>query len=252
MTTSSHASLDLACRWPKAEKIRRLLSFATSGSDGSRLLEIGTGSGAIAHYFSSMDGSRYEVHAVDVSDQRQVTKGYSFSTYDGQHLPFTDDAFDIVISNHVIEHVGDVKEQAAHLQEIRRVLAPGGSAYIATPSRWQFVEPHFRLALLSWLPRRLSDLYVQIAGKGMRYDCYPLTHASLERMFVRAKIRHRNINTEALQVALQLEPSGKWFAALVARIPTAVLQSLYRFSPTMVYLLESGDAGRNPCPVADS
>lgn len=252
MTASSHASLDLACRWPKAEKIRHLLNLAVEGGSSVRLLEVGTGSGAIPHYFSRLEDRPYQVHAVDVSDQRQVTDGYSFSTYDGQHLPFTDDAFDIVISNHVIEHVGGIEEQAAHLREIRRILAPGGRVYIATPSRWQIIEPHFRLAFLSWLPRSFSDLYLQLAGKGTRYDCYPLTHASLEQLFVEAKLQHRNINARALRVALQLEPSDKWFAASVARIPDAILQSMYRFSPTMVYLLDTGEPEENRTSVAGS
>jgi len=44
--------------------------------------------------------------------------------------PFPDDAFDIVICSHVLEHVPD---DARALGEIRRILAPGGHALLLTP-----------------------------------------------------------------------------------------------------------------------
>ena len=45
-------------------------------------------------------------------------------------LPFDDEAFDIVICNHVLEHVHD---DAAAMREIRRVLRPGGWASLMIP-----------------------------------------------------------------------------------------------------------------------
>jgi SAM-dependent methyltransferase len=45
-------------------------------------------------------------------------------------LPFPDADFDVVIANHVLEHVAD---DAGALAEIRRVLRPGGWAMLAVP-----------------------------------------------------------------------------------------------------------------------
>lgn len=45
-------------------------------------------------------------------------------------MQFADGAFDIVIANHVLEHVADDR---AALLEIRRVLRPGGLAILQTP-----------------------------------------------------------------------------------------------------------------------
>jgi SAM-dependent methyltransferase len=45
---------------------------------------------------------------------------------------FTSDSFDVVLSFQVIEHIQDDK---LFLQEIHRVLRPGGTAYITTPNR---------------------------------------------------------------------------------------------------------------------
>lgn len=45
-------------------------------------------------------------------------------------LPFPDDSFDVVFSHALFEHL---REPAAALQEIRRVLRPGGIAALASP-----------------------------------------------------------------------------------------------------------------------
>jgi SAM-dependent methyltransferase len=47
-----------------------------------------------------------------------------------EQIPFEDGAFDIVIANHVFEHVGDVTQAA---REVARVLAPDGLAILQTP-----------------------------------------------------------------------------------------------------------------------
>lgn len=49
---------------------------------------------------------------------------------DIQAIPFPDMSFDLIIANHVLEHVADDK---AALREISRVLRPGGLAILQTP-----------------------------------------------------------------------------------------------------------------------
>jgi SAM-dependent methyltransferase len=49
---------------------------------------------------------------------------------DLQAIPEADASFDLVIANHVLEHVADVE---AVLAEIGRVLVPGGHAILQTP-----------------------------------------------------------------------------------------------------------------------
>ena len=127
-----HAVLDLPSRSWKAEKIARLLELA-SRKQPIRLLEIGTGSGGIAHWFAHHPQLRCEVVAVDVCDNRQLHEGYAFQQVEGVDLPFEEASFDVVISNHVIEHVGDAQAQARHLSEIRRVMKPDGVGYLAVP-----------------------------------------------------------------------------------------------------------------------
>lgn len=58
---------------------------------------------------------------------------------DPYRLPFDDAAFDLVISDQVLEHVHDYP---ATLAEIHRVLRPGGVSLHIFPSRYRLVEPH--------------------------------------------------------------------------------------------------------------
>lgn len=68
---------------------------------------------------------------------------------DGTRLPFADDAFDLALSNAVIEHVGDEAAQrrliAEHLRVARHVI-------ITTPNKWFPLETHTNTVLRHWSP----------------------------------------------------------------------------------------------------
>lgn len=117
-------------RFKKARSIHAVLADHCGETiSGKRTLDIGCGNGGISEYFAETN-----THSgVDVTDHRKnEDNGYTFHLVSDETLPFKDDEFDVVISNHVIEHVGD---QQLHLNEIRRVLKPDGCVYLATPNK---------------------------------------------------------------------------------------------------------------------
>lgn len=228
-----HAVMDLPSRRAKGLKIERLLGLS-SRQQPIRLLDIGTGNGGIAYYFASHESLHCEVTSVDLIDQRLVRDGYRFVQVDGPDLPFADDSFDVVISNHVIEHVGTAPAQERHLLEVRRVLASGGVGYLAVPNRWMLVEPHYRLLLLSWLPRYLRTPYLRLMGRGKMYDCEPLTVPEVECLFSACGFEFRHLHVESIQETFRIEgaPCGLgWLQSM----PPALLMSLRRVSPTLIY-----------------
>lgn len=68
---------------------------------------------------------------------------------DACNLPWPDKSFDVVYSNAVIEHVGNLDQQHKMAAEIMRV---GKSWFVTTPNRWYPYEFHMRLPFVTWLP----------------------------------------------------------------------------------------------------
>ena len=236
-----HAVLDLPSRQWKALKIERLLEL-DQRQGPLRLLEIGTGSGGIAHYFGAHPSGRFEVEAVDVVDNRLVSDGYRYTPVTDTTLPFADDSFDIVLSNHVIEHVGDNAAQMHHLSELRRVMKPDGIGYLAVPNRWMLVEPHYRLAFLSWWPRSMRTPYLRLMGKGQHYDCEPLRLGELESMLERSRLDLRNLCLPAIRETFRIEAPHSFANRMLTRIPDAAIRPLRWWIPTLIYRIQRRDA----------
>lgn len=229
-----HAVLDLPSRNGKALKIERLLGLAQRPQP-MRLLEVGTGSGGIAHYFGTHPTLACDVTAVDVVDSRLVRDGYTYQQVAGVDLPFEPASFDVVITNHVIEHVRDAAAQHRHLTEIHRVLKPDGVGYLAVPNRWMLTEPHFRLRFLSWWPHAWRTPYLRLMRKDDFYDCEPLQMRQLERMLDAASIRYRNLCIEAMRATFEIERPGSLVTCHLRRISDALLAPLIRPIPTLIY-----------------
>jgi cyclopropane fatty-acyl-phospholipid synthase-like methyltransferase len=140
-------------------------------SPGTRVLEIGTGSGSLLH---ELIGRGVEAQGVELRQELidEATRFYGPSPIQrvsGTALPFQDAMFDVVLSFDVFEHISD---SDAHLLEVRRVLRQGGSYLIQTPNKWtntvfetirwrsftRFREEHCALHTLGELDTRLRRL----------------------------------------------------------------------------------------------
>lgn len=229
-----HAVLDLPSRRLKGLKIERLLELADRPQP-IRMLEVGTGSGGIAHYFGTHGELRCEVDAVDVHDNRLISDGYRYHQVQGTQLPFADQSFDVVLTNHVIEHVGDEQAQRAHLAEIHRVMRADGVGYLAVPNRWMLVEPHYKLPFLSWWPRAWRTRYLRLMRRGKTYDCEPLQMHQVEQLFSGAGFSYRNICIEALRTTFEIERPGSAVVGILRRIPDNWLAPWRPLIPTLIY-----------------
>lgn len=233
-----HAVLDLPSRKLKAMKIERLLEL-DSRPGPLRLLEIGVGSGGISHYFGTHPSGRFDVVGVDVVDSRLVRDGYEFVSITDTALPFPEASFDVVISNHVIEHVGDAAAQAHHLSEMRRVMRDDGIGYLAVPNRWMLVEPHYRLAFLSWWPESMRSWWLRLFGRGRHYDCRPLTRSDLEVRLRDAGFRYAQQHRQAMQAMVDIERDRlSQLDLLILRIVASLASWLRSAIPTLIYTLE--------------
>lgn len=233
----SHAMLELQSRRHKAQKIDQLLKLSDLKQPIS-MLEIGCGSGGIAHYFATHPRLNIQVTAIDTHDNRQIHDSYKYYPVKNAELPFDKESFDVVITNHVIEHVGQRDSQIQHLNEIRRVLKPNGIGYLAVPNRWMVTEPHYKLIFLSWLPRYWRTPYLRLMKKGDFYDCEPLELNELEKMLRIAKLRYRNICLEGLRTTFNLETPNSLSCRILRRLPDSALRPLVPLIPTLIYRIQ--------------
>jgi len=74
---------------------------------------------------------------------------------DGKKIPFPDNYFDAITCIHVIEHVELTIED--FLEDMYRVLKPGGIALIECPNRYYPIEPHNNIHLITYLPKNIAD-----------------------------------------------------------------------------------------------
>lgn len=136
---------------------------------GRRVLEIGPGGGGHACLFKKYGA---EVVVADITPVRALSATRKLSLMpgpmsagfnaDGENLPFRDDAFDIVYSNGVLHHSENTDKC---IDEVHRVLKPGGKAVIMLYSRhsatyWLNIAPRalitgemFRWPEAQWIGR---------------------------------------------------------------------------------------------------
>ncbi len=230
-----HSRPNVELRRQKARKIVAVVEGVRPVA-GARMLEVGTGSGVISAELARAAGPDGTVESIDTMDTRLERDGYGFRLTSGVRLPFDDGSFDVVVSNHVVEHVGTRDDQAVHLDELVRVLAPGGVVYLATPTRWSVVEPHFKVPFLSWAPRSQRDRVVCLARAGTHYDVDPFSRREMAAALDRLPVPWREHTLDALEQLDRIEqPTGP--ARWLARAPQPVRRAARPLLPTMVFLL---------------
>lgn len=153
------------------------------------LLDIGASTGIISNYLSKylgrVIGIDIDRKAMHHARSKKERSNIEFVIGDGMNLTFADNTFDIVICAQVYEHVPDSKHLLA---EIYRALKPGGVCYFAAGNRLNFYEPHYKLPLLSVLPRSLAHLYLRAAGKGKYYYEKHLSFWSLQKLVKKFRV----------------------------------------------------------------
>jgi len=91
-------------------------------------------------------GQNFDLYGVDFSTEmlrfaRKYSQKFSFTASvlvaDAVHFPFADGVFDWAISVATYHHIKGKRERQAALNELRRVLKPGGEAFITVWNRWQ-------------------------------------------------------------------------------------------------------------------
>lgn len=224
-----------ANRESKAKKIMAVLSeCGRKFSADAVVLDIGTGNGGIAYFL----GEKFKIVSVDIVDQRANKENYLFSVCN-ENLPFFDAQFDIVISNHIIEHVADAE---LHLSEIARVLKKDGVVYLATPNKLWPWEVHYRVPLLHYLPQSLFMTTLKLLKK-YREDIHLFTwHQLLSAASPNfdVSVFSDKICRNPDRYAMNVKP---WMVSLLQILPLRIYSCLTLLHPTLVTLMKKAEKG---------
>ena len=235
--------LDEEHRRRKAEKIAAVLQHFLGRDDlsGLLLVDVGCSAGYIADTMASR-GARTIGVDIDVEGlaraQASFGAGVGFLCASGDRLPFPDASVDVVVFNHIYEHVVD---PVAVVADIARVLKPGGAVYLGLGNRLGVVEPHYRLPFLSYLPPSVADRYVRATGRADSYYERFRTRRGLRRL-VSALPRVWDYT-----VSILAEPerfaADDMVPASLRRLPPAVWRAALPLLPTYIWVGSPSQAG---------
>lgn len=151
--------------WRDGQQRRlEMIQSAAGARISGRIFEDGCGLGS---YMSRLQTIENFTVGLDVEFERTVEAHQTNQRIlcgVGEHLPFPDGEFDLVLSNEVIEHVQDDREAVI---EIVRTLKSGGRLVLFCPNRGYGFETHGifwhgkyhfgNIPLINYLPRSLRD-----------------------------------------------------------------------------------------------
>ncbi|MVF11184.1 class I SAM-dependent methyltransferase [Ketobacter sp. MCCC 1A13808] len=159
-----------------------LLDAGALGLKDSVAVDIGCSIGffakSLAPYFDTVYGLDIDEYALNMARESPIDN-VIFNFADSMRLPFENSSIDLVVCNHVYEHVPDPSRL---FMEIKRVLKPEGICYFGAASSLTIIEPHHHLLFLSWLPKRIANKYMKIMGKGGDYYENLFTYWGLKKL----------------------------------------------------------------------
>jgi SAM-dependent methyltransferase len=237
------AMFDRESREKKVKTMVAVLSdFLGSNLQSLSVLDAGSSTGIMANYlakyFGKVIGIDIDEKAIKYARDNFIKENLVFETGDSMHLNFPQNMFDIVICAHVYEHVPDANRL---MQEIHRVLRPGGVCYFAAGNRLNIKEPHYNLPFLSIVPRRLAHVYLKVAGKEEFYHEKHLTYWGLKRLvhdFERIDYTEKIIgDTQYFHSGYMIRPGTN-----KARLAKFIARYAYWLCPGYIWLLRKSNS----------
>jgi ubiquinone/menaquinone biosynthesis C-methylase UbiE len=147
-------------------RVGRIVNYLNGGD----WLDYGCAEGGYTRALLEMGAttaSGIDIIAERIETAREMHPGIVFHVSSSKVLPFAENSFDGIFVNEVLEHVSDEEET---LNELRRVLRPGGVLIVISPNRgfpfeghtihigkWTSNAPTF---MIPWLPKLITDRWV--------------------------------------------------------------------------------------------
>jgi ubiquinone/menaquinone biosynthesis C-methylase UbiE len=239
--SESHKEIyyDVEARSQKARKIVAVLEDHFGPRlDELAAIDIGCSTGIMAkllsEHFATMAGIDIDEPAIEYARKQFGSEKLTFHVGDAMRTGLPEASFDVVICAHVYEHVPDASRM---MDEIHRILKPGGVCFFAAENRLVLVEGDHRLPLLSVMPKRWAHLYMRLLGRGDRYYETHLTYWGLRKLVSRFEVidyTARVVRDSARFEATDVMRPG----SLAQRLASLLLAVAYWLFPTYLWLLK--------------
>ena len=230
--------LTLESRLPKYQKIISVIRDFQPTTENLTCLDIGCSGGIIssflAMHFKFVIGIDIDDSAIRRAEKDARDKNAPFFLMGNvMGLSFKDQSFDIIICNHIYEHVPDA---SVMMKEISRVLKRNGICYFAAGNKYVFMEGHYRLPFLSWLPKKIANVYLKLFRNE---SCYYEKHLSLKEL--KALVSSFQVIDYTLKI---IEDPEKFFAtdlikpgSLKHKFVRCMSPTFYSFCKTFIWIL---------------
>ncbi len=142
--------------WSRAMKLwERGLNLT---KDPKHALEIGGRRGGISYFLAKEHGMSVVCsdlnnpcnYARPLHEEFQVTDKISYAAVDCTKIPYNDNTFDVVVFKSVIGALGDLAQQKVAVNEMYRVLKPGGVLLFAENLQATKLHMFLRKKLVRW------------------------------------------------------------------------------------------------------
>ena len=142
-------------------------AFTENFGEPNSLLDVGVTSADTvpeANYFEKFFPHKNRITAIGIEDASKLESefpGVKFvKVKPGESYPFENGQFEVAFSNAVIEHITNEQERKKFVKELLRVSK---SAFITTPNKYFWVEPHTGVPFLHFLS---PNMFYKLLEKG--------------------------------------------------------------------------------------
>lgn len=242
------------------EKIKEL-----AASDDPMILDYGCGLGEIVEHCRENGIRAFGVenfyagaNSRQIAGERGLLGDLIHELDDCGGIPFGNGCFDLIVSNQVFEHVEDLETV---VEEVARVLKPGGQLLCLFPSKEIFREVHCGVPFVHWLPKRTNLRYYWLllfrglgfgshkAGKSRRvwaadfsrwlnmYTHYR-NRGDIKNVFANEFAACRSLEEDYVSFRLILRGNGRMAGAVRQPVIGMIARELCRRYGGLVLLLE--------------